>query len=98
VTKIGVILLAGRRWKGLDINIRVCRSIDLVVHWLQECREVLFPLSLATPSHTAIQAAAVLSMIPNESSNMHHTRAVSCEQGKENPSMYFALKRSVPET
>ena len=54
----------------------------------------MFPLCLATPGHTAIQPTPVLAMITNKSSYMHHSRAISGQQSKEDPRMDLALECS----
>jgi len=74
---------------GATINIIGCR--------LQEHREVMLPINLTTPRHTTIETAPMLAVIAYKPSDMHHTRAVSHYQRKEDFRLHFMLEGSIPD-
>ena len=72
-------------------------TIHVVVTWPQKRREIMFPLAFTSSGHATIKLAAVLSMVAHESCNVHHSRPIGSEQGKEDPRAHFALKCQVPD-
>jgi hypothetical protein len=81
-----------------NINIPVHTAINIAVHQFQQCRKILFSLWLASSGQTAIKMTAVFSMIPDKSSNMHHTRAISCGQCQKHFGVYFMLESTIPNS
>ena len=56
--------MIARRFREVsDVDIAVHTTLDIVVRRLQEHGEVMLPMSLASPSQSAVQTAAMFPMV-----------------------------------
>ena len=62
-SQVGVVMIMRRFREVSDIDIAVHTALNVVVCRLQKHREVMLPMSLASPSQSAVQTAAIFPMV-----------------------------------
>jgi len=89
-------LLAGCFSNNPDIDIRMRAAFDIIVSRLQKGREVMLPMAFLSPRESTIELTAMLAMVPNKPSYMHHSRSICSDQRKEDVGVHLTLTCSIP--